>query len=64
MNFIRYLALLGTLGLKDLAPELPGVTEFSTNESMGTATSTISSAIYHVLLSTRPTPHAPCNMLY
>jgi acetyl-CoA acyltransferase len=30
-----YLALLGTLGLKDLAPELPGVTEFSTNESMG-----------------------------
>lgn len=30
-----YLNLLGGLSLKDLAPELPGVTEFSTNESMG-----------------------------
>jgi acetyl-CoA acyltransferase len=30
-----YLSLLGGLSLKDLAPELPGVTEFSTNETMG-----------------------------
>lgn len=30
-----YLGLLKGLGLKDLAPELPGINEFSTNESMG-----------------------------
>merc|ERR1719272_141798 len=30
-----YLGLLSKLSLKDLAPELPGVTEFSTSEAMG-----------------------------
>jgi acetyl-CoA acyltransferase len=32
-----YLSLLGGLSGKDLAPELPGVTEFSTGETMGTS---------------------------
>eukprot|EP00041_Stephanoeca_diplocostata_P013465 m.235751 g.235751 ORF g.235751 m.235751 type:complete len:516 (+) comp19346_c0_seq2:183-1730(+) len=34
-NPMGYLSLLAGLKLRDLAPELPGVTEFSTNETMG-----------------------------
>lgn len=36
--------LIGGLGVKDLAPELPGVTEFSTNESMGHSADRLCSA--------------------
>eukprot|EP00037_Helgoeca_nana_P032138 m.412413 g.412413 ORF g.412413 m.412413 type:complete len:471 (-) comp28844_c0_seq1:181-1593(-) len=39
-----YLGLLKGLGLKDLAPELPGVTEFSTNETMGHSADRLASA--------------------
>eukprot|EP00038_Savillea_parva_P007963 m.173597 g.173597 ORF g.173597 m.173597 type:complete len:464 (+) comp13716_c0_seq1:45-1436(+) len=34
-NPMGYFGLLSSLGLKDLAPELPAVAEFSTNETMG-----------------------------
>jgi len=36
--------MLSKVGLKDLAPELPGVTEFSTNESMGHSADRLTSA--------------------
>jgi len=39
-----YLGLAASLKLKDLAPELPGVTEFSTNESMGHSADRLTSA--------------------
>lgn len=37
------LGLVGGLKLKDLAPELPGVTEFSTNETMGASADRLAS---------------------
>jgi acetyl-CoA acyltransferase len=36
--------LLSTLSLKDLAPELPAVAEFSTNETMGHSADRLASA--------------------
>ena len=37
------LGLVGGLKMKDLAPELPGVTEFSTNETMGASADRLAS---------------------
>eukprot|EP00055_Hartaetosiga_balthica_P000064 m.135562 g.135562 ORF g.135562 m.135562 type:complete len:460 (+) comp10074_c0_seq1:20-1399(+) len=39
-----YLGLLGQLKLKDLAPELPAIAEFSTNETMGHSADRLASA--------------------
>ena len=47
------LGLLGRVGLKDLAPELPGVAEFSSNETMGSSADRLASA-FGVTRQVRP----------